>query len=322
MKTSAWVALLLGTSLFLGLVLWQGADSIAAAFRTAGWRLLLLPLFYPPYLALRLLSLRLFYRPGRAPRFGPLVWAMWIGQSINALLPVATIGGDLVKARHLAARGTPAPDSAAALVVDKAAQVLGLALMALGGVALLLHLRAEAQIVRVAGAGVLLLLVGVGGFVLVQRGGLFGFLLGSLTRVTGRGHSLSASARSTDEIIRELHGRPLRILLGALLHLACELVLSFEVFFAARLIGHPIGLEAAVMLKALTGIVRAAGFVLPAGLGLLEGGFIALGALIDLPASAMLSVSLATRVRELCSGVPGILAWQHGEGRSLLARRD
>ena len=93
------------------------------------------------------------------------------------------------------------------------------------------------------------------------------------------------------------------------------------IWLVAGFVGHPIGLAEAVMLKALTAVIRGVAFIMPAGLGALEGGFVALGAVIGLPADAMLTVSLATRVREVVSGVPGLLAWQRAERRAYARSR-
>ena len=66
--------------------------------------------------------------------------------------------------------------------------------------------------------------------------------------------------------------------------------------------------------------LRGAAFFVPGGWGFQEGGFIVFGGLVGFPADFMLAVSLATRGRELLVSVPGLLAWQHIEGRSLWKR--
>jgi hypothetical protein len=56
-------------------------------------------------------------------------------------------------------------------------------------------------------------------------------------------------------------------------------------------------------------------------LGIQEGSFVALGALVGMPPDVALATSLASRVREIVSGVPGLVAWQYVEGRGLWRRR-
>ena len=76
------------------------------------------------------------------------------------------------------------------------------------------------------------------------------------------------------------------------------------------------------MLKSLTGALRGAAFVVPGGWGIQEGGYVVLGALIGLTPEFMLALSLATRAREVLMALPGLLAWQHAEGRWLWRRRS
>src|SRR6185436_13177954 len=56
----------------------------------------------------------------REPRrpFWQLLRLRWMGESINALLPVAQVGGDLVRARRLVRVGVPAPDASASMIGD------------------------------------------------------------------------------------------------------------------------------------------------------------------------------------------------------------
>ena len=63
--------------------------------------------------------------------------------------------------------------------------------------------------------------------------------------------------------------------------------------------------------------VRATGFLVPGALGIQEGGFMMLAALVGIPAQLGLALSLARRVREMMLGVPALLAWQFFEGRRL-----
>jgi hypothetical protein len=56
-------------------------------------------------------------------------------------------------------------------------------------------------------------------------------------------------------------------------------------------------------------------------LGIHEGSFVALGALLGMPPGVALATSLASRVREIVSSVPGLVAWQYVEGRGLWRRR-
>ena len=86
-----------------------------------------------------------------------------------------------------------------------------------------------------------------------------------------------------------------------------------EVWLACYLLGHPIGLIEAIMLKSLTSIITDLAFIIPNGYGVQEGGYLVLGVLVGLTAEFALALSLATRVRELIIDIPGLLYWQHIE---------
>jgi len=87
-------------------------------------------------------------------------------------------------------------------------------------------------------------------------------------------------------------------------------------------LGHPLGIIDALILESLSSGVRAAAFILPGGLGALEGGLVVLGALFALPADTALAISLSKRVRELALGLPGLFVWHWIEGHRLLRRSE
>jgi uncharacterized membrane protein YbhN (UPF0104 family) len=84
-------------------------------------------------------------------------------------------------------------------------------------------------------------------------------------------------------------------------------------------LGQPLGIVDALILESLSSGVRAAAFMLPWGLGALEGGFVMLGALFGLPADTALAISLTKRVRELALGLPGLFVWHWIEGHHIAA---
>jgi uncharacterized membrane protein YbhN (UPF0104 family) len=57
---------------------------------------------------------------------------------------------------------------------------------------------------------------------------------------------------------------------------------------------------------------------MPAGLGVQEISFVALGQLLGVSGDAALAVSLAKRMSEILYGVPALLSWQWAEGRRML----
>ena len=131
------IGFLIGLAIVILLVGWQGVTTIADRLAGAGWGILLVALFIPPDLLFRSASFHLLFARDRRPRFTAATLAMWIGSSVNFLLPVATVGGEFVKARVLTLRSVPGVDAAASVVLDKTVQAISILVWALVGIAIL-----------------------------------------------------------------------------------------------------------------------------------------------------------------------------------------
>ena len=55
-----------------------------------------------------------------------------------------------------------------------------------------------------------------------------------------------------------------------------------------------------------------AAFAIPGALGVQEGGFVVLGSVFGFGPDLSIALSLTKRLRELCLGLPGLIAWQLG----------
>lgn len=322
-KRLTMTGLLLGLAAVTLMVAWQGFGTVAAALAALGAGVLLLPLAFLPHLVFAAASWALLFAPGRAPAFLQCLRAMWMGLSVDMLLPVAGLGGEVVKARILMQSSLPGTDAGASVVVDKTVQAVSLVLWGLVGIAVLVVIQADGGLVLGALIASTLLAAGIAGFVMVQHAGTFGFL----ARFLGRNGKSAAwngiidNAVALDGRIKALYGRPGRIVLASAIRLLARVALTAEVWLAASLMGHPITLWEALMLKSLTGALRGAVFFVPGGWGVQEGGFVVLGGLLGLAPEFMLALSLATRARELLVSLPGLLAWQHAEGRAFWRRQ-
>ena len=60
--------------------------------------------------------------------------------------------------------------------------------------------------------------------------------------------------------------------------------------------------------------MRSAGFLIPGGLGVQEGGILASGVWLGLAPEVVLAAALLKRARELLYGVPGLIAWSYLDG--------
>src|SRR5262249_170936 len=82
-----------------------------------GWWLLPVTLFHLAPFSFSALSWRQLISPS-SPSAVTLIWIRWIRDSINSLLPVAGIGGDIASVRLAHLQGVPGAQAAASIVVD------------------------------------------------------------------------------------------------------------------------------------------------------------------------------------------------------------
>ncbi|MGE4219541.1 MAG: lysylphosphatidylglycerol synthase domain-containing protein [Alphaproteobacteria bacterium] len=319
-----WLAVL-GLAAGLGLtgylVLRHDPRALLESLLSLGWGAALLPVAYLPHILFDSACLRLVFPPSAAPGLGRSVWGTLIARSINTLLPVGGIGGDVVKVRILAQGGVAVAAAGAGMVVDKTVQTVSLVLWAAIGIGALIWLRADPAVVRAAVSGAGLFALGVAGFVVVQRSGLLAMLARWLGRRIGdRAGGMAGFLAATDTALRDSYRRVGRLCAAVLLMTLSRATLTLEVWIAAHFMGLPLGIAEALMLKSLTGALRGAAFVVPNGLGIQEAGFVLLGGLLGYPPEAMLAISLATRAREIAVSLPVLAGWQIAEGRRLLGR--
>jgi len=323
LKPTTYALLALGLLAAVAMVLWQGVDLIAGTVGLVGWWFVgILAWYLLPILAMGL-TLALIFPPGAGLPFSTLTWINYVGGAVNALLPVASVGGELVKALMLVQRGVPGPVAGAAVVTDKATQGVSQLALGLFGVGALIYLEAHAQLVTWLLGATLAFCVLLGAFFWAQGEGLFGMLALRLERMM-RGRvwwDIVGGAAQLDRALDTIYRRRRRVAGACFWRVMTRLFLVAETWFIAQLMGHPIGWVEALMLESLTQSVRGMAFVVPSGLGAQEGAFLLLGGLAGLPPEVALAVSLVKRGREVCACLPGLLALQWGAGRSLAAWR-
>jgi putative membrane protein len=308
-KTSAWL-LSLGILLFVGVLVSQDLPAIMATLARAGWGLLVVALFHLLPLLLDAAAICVLFEQGlNRGTLRDSVLARWVGESANSLMPAGQIGGPVLMARHLAHRGMPMAEAAAAITVSTTLQTFAQIAFALTGVLLLgaqaggaLDLRTTALIASA------FLAVQVGGFYLIQRRGLFSKLTRAVRRIFGkrdwshwvdRAHAIDIAVQGTYR-----RNGPVS---SFLLSLIGWFVGTGEVYLITLMLGTPVGWRDALLLESLGQAVRGAGFAIPGALGVQEGGYLLLAPLAGLAPDAALALSLAKRARELLLGLPGLL---------------
>ncbi|MBI4006667.1 MAG: flippase-like domain-containing protein [Gammaproteobacteria bacterium] len=323
MKHLSVAGMILGLMLFALLLIWQGLWEIIQLLIKSGWALLWLPLVWLPILVPASESWRLLFDKSHKPPFLTALTALWMGRAVNNLLPVATIGGEIIKARLLILWGIQAADGCASVLVDKTVQVIALIIWGLIGITLLIVVSQDDSLAYSALAGFMLLVLGVIGFFLVQRAGLFNLLatLGKKLIHPDDWEGVAINARVFDQTVNNLYRDKANFFHSCALKTVSLILQTFEVWLACYLLGYPVTLMEAVLLKSLTATLTDVAFMIPNGYGIQEGAFIVVGAMLGMTPDVALAVSLAIRIRELIIDLPGLLYWQFLEGRLWLKKR-
>ncbi|OFC42376.1 hypothetical protein BAE30_15375 [Acidithiobacillus caldus] len=312
------LSFLAGLGLTVYLVRAEGWHEIRALLRGAGWPLLLLPLAHIVPIFLDAISWRwLLDRPRRVSLLF-LTWLALLREAVNALLPVARIGGEVVGVRLLGKAGVPLYTAAASVLVEVSLTLASQLVFTLAGLIILLATIADRQIVEYTLVFLLAAFPAVAVFFWLQsRGRLFARLQSLSHRFLGAGEWLArvVDLAHLDHEIQRIYGRNWALLWANFWQLAGLFAGAVEVWLTFWLLGHPIPLWSAVLLESLGQALRSAAFFVPGGLGVQEGGFLLLGAAVGIGPDLALAFSLARRLRELLLGVPLLGSWYIYEGQ-------
>jgi putative membrane protein len=290
-----------------------------------GWRLAPITLYHVVPLSFDALSWRELLPASSRPGFFGVLWIRWIRESINSLLPVAGVGGDVAGARLAHQRGVPGAQAAASMVVDITVGAGTQLIFVIAGVALLAarsNADAAGAVARALLIGVAVFAAAIAAFVLIQHNSMFGLFAKLAARVAPEKwlSGFAGHASAIDAAVVVTYRRRLAFLRANLLRLVGWTAGAGETWLVLYFLGRPLSFTDAFVLESLSSGVRAAAFMVPGALGVFESGVVVFSALFGLSPDLALAISLSKRVRELALGLPGLAAWQWDEGRRLLRR--
>ncbi len=238
-----------------------------------------------------------------------------VGEAFNNTTPLATMGGEPVKAFLLKRLyGVGYREGAASLVVTKTTILLALVAFLSGGFFVMLGTGAVPQSFKLAaGAGLFAISLGIVLFYLVQHRRVTTHTLRRILR--GRAaarleEALHHVQEFEDRLVR-FYTRHRRRFAGAfLLALATWFVSVFELYVALALLGHPVSFKEAWIILAVAEMVRSAAFFIPGRIGAQEAGFMVVCAAVTGSPTLGLAAALVLRVREVVWIVWGLaLGW-------------
>lgn len=295
---------------FVGYLIAQvGPATILAALHTLSWRLLVVLVFpFGLVTMLDTLGWRFAFRQDRAP-FLTLYSVRLAGEAFNLSTPTASVGGEPVKAYLLRPR-IPLEEALASVIVGKTTITLAQGCFLLVGVALAWALFPLPPLFLHGMTGLLVIeAMALAGFVLVQLRGVFG---GGFRLLRGVGvswiHRWAQQFQQLDTVLAAFYRDHLgRLGVSILFHFLGWILGSLEVYLILHFLGIPVSLLTALVIDAFAAAIKFAAFLIPGGLGALEGGNMAIFMAFGLGAGVGLSYTLVRRLRELTWVVAGFL---------------
>jgi glycosyltransferase 2 family protein len=318
------VLIVAGVGVIGYLVYEVGPRAVWDSIRPLGWRLpIVLVLPFAAAVVLDTLGWRILLRDHRVP-LGVLLRARLAGEAVNLMTPTASVGGEPLKA-YLLRPYVPLAEGFASVVVDKTTVVAGQTVLLLAGLVLAASMLPLASPLMLVMASLFVVeVVAMSGFVLVQMRGVFG----GGGRVLGR-MGLAPSARYQEglntldrrlgDFYRERRGR---LVASALLHAAAWATGGIEIYLVLVFLGVGSSLVTALVIDAFGAAVKFASFMIPASLGALEGGYVAIFGALGFGAALGLSYTLIRRLREVLWAAVGLLWLSSLRARPWLGPED
>jgi uncharacterized protein (TIRG00374 family) len=294
------LAVLAGGIIVVWLVWEIGPATLVAELRKLSWRL---PLILLPQIVTNVFKTEAWRVafPRRRPRFALLFPVRLAGEAVNETTPTATMGGDALKAFLLvrAGAGVPVEEGLVAVVVAKTALVGALGVFIAGTFVLDWAFGdSSPAMLTLLALLALYMLLSTAGFMWGQLRGMFR-MGGRALAWMGLGDRVVASADRLEADLRwfyrERRGQAAAVLGLSLVGWGIG---ALETWLMLALLESPVSLRTALVIEAGATGVRAAGFLIPGSIGILEGGLVGIFAMLGLASSTGLAFSVARRFRE------------------------
>ncbi len=237
------------------------------------------------------------------------------GEVVNMTTPTAYVGGEPLKAYLLKQYGVPMVDGLASVVTAKTtmtiAQIgfilvgmtMGFWLLGTGG--------SPGKTAMATMVSVGLLAFGVGGFLLIQRRGIFSSLLWAVRKIGLAIKVLDSHEERLLELDRTIAAFYVKnrsgFLMSVLLFFFGWLVETIEVFVMLRVLGEPATVTAAIAIGALSVFIKGGAFFIPGSLGAQDAGNLLLVTTFGYGEVAGIAFALLRRFRELVWVLIGLI---------------
>jgi len=319
MKYVAGLAALAGLAFAVWLFWHAHAGAVLALMRAAGGGLALAALVHVLPMLANARNWQMLMRGARRPTLFAVLRLTWIRESVNGMLPVARVGGEVATFHMMLKWGMRPAPAMASLVVDLQLTIISEMLFAMAAIGYLVA-RAGSGAWYIAarlGGGIALLAVLMLAASFLQRWHPFVRITKLFNKMTsGKFRALVGESVRIDDAISELWHRPAVIARYLAIWQTLQwLATALELWVALRFLGVKTGFLIPVVLEALVQALSSVAFFVPGALGVQEGGFLLIGTALGLNPQACLALAGARRIRDLIVFLPGLVVWQVEEWR-------
>jgi len=325
MKKSVLFGLMAGISLTIALLAYSGIGKIGTAIAAAGWMgVALMALAHMLPVILCAFAWRLVSPVTSARGLAVFFRARWVRDAIGEMWFTPPLGSELAGMRVLTLAGMAPPQAAAATLVDLTEALASQIAYTLAGVLLIAHGLPKASFIIPALAGLLLAATAIIGFTYAQNSGGLLWIERAVSKWTsGWLEAVRLSMQGIHGITMSIYRRKWQVFVAFGIHLSAWFCGTLAAWIGLRLIGHPLAWYQVIALEAIIAALRSIAFVMPAGLGVQEAGYVLAGQLFGLDAASALALSMLQRASEWLRAFPALLLWQAYEGKHWwrLARR-
>ncbi|MGE3459988.1 MAG: lysylphosphatidylglycerol synthase domain-containing protein [Kofleriaceae bacterium] len=242
------------------------------------------------------------------PGVGAAVTSRFAAAGANTLLPLAGMGGEVV--RLLWMRPGTRAIGLAAVVIDRLLYAISSAMFLLGGVIVATRLISlpHAYTVGAAIAGLVLLVMSCAVLWVVARHRMAQRIHGLVRRIrrsraaAGNGFT----AKDVDAAFEEIVSHRARLAAGLAIHVMARLVLALEIYAGFVAIDVPVAWDVAVVFAVVPVLLGFAGAVVPSQLGIQEGAQALVATALGITPASAVTVVLLTRMRQL---ITAAIAW-------------
>lgn len=311
MKFGVVVSTLTGLGVLIALLVYNDAAAVFGTVARVGWGLALVVVLRGGILVLAGIAWAKLVRPFAPLKLRVYILLRWIRESINVLLPVAQVGGDLMGGRLLTFWGMSSGLAGASIFADLLIQLATQLVFTLVGFVVFALTISDSRTIHYVAGGLTLSVAALSGFYLFQRAGLLRIFERMCMYAARRWPSLAIGeeAWNLHENVQAIYGQKRALLASFAFHQAAWFLGVVEIRIALDSIGLDPGWGECLVLESIGQAVRSADFAVPGVLGVQEGGFLVIGGLYGIRPEVSLALSLVKRVPDLALGIPGLLRW-------------